>query len=155
MPLPAPPLRDVPIVLVNLTESRMTWKKDIQIPQCITMYHILILNPMLLAIVKHLLIPLVSLIPPILDDLHLALAAQSMEDTDVICIADADPMHFTCILQRHQHTPRLEGVFDSFEWGVEDVAVEVCRAEVGERLLERRFDLFCDWIPGVVWERLV
>lgn len=109
-----------------------------------SIYHVLILNPMLLAIVKHLPIPLVSLIPPVLDDLHLARAAQSVKDTDVICIADADPMHFACVLQRHQHAPRLEGVFDGFERGVEDVAVEVRRAEVGERLLERRFDLFCD-----------
>lgn len=38
---------------------------------------------------------------------------------------------------------------------MKNVAVKVCRAEVGEGLLERRFDLFLNWICRVVGEGFV
>jgi hypothetical protein len=78
--------------------------------------NILILNLVLPAVIQNLLIPLVALVPPVLHNLDLPLAAQGMQHTDVISVADADQPNFTFILEGNQSSPRLQRMFKSSKW---------------------------------------
>lgn len=56
---------------------------------------------MVLAVLEHILIPLVAFIPSILHDLNSSFLAKRLEDLDVVRIAYADESYLPFILERY------------------------------------------------------
>lgn len=81
----------------------------------------LVLNVVYHAILIHVLVPTVPLVPSILDNVHLALFHERFENRDVVRVADADHPGFALVAERDQHAPRLQGLWEGGERGMEDV----------------------------------
>ena len=117
---------------------------------------LLVLNTMFPAIGKHLRIPAIPLEPSVLDDLYTASAMllQSFQHLNLICVADADVLDLARVLQRYEHLPRSERTCQRIKGRVEDVAVDVRRPEVLQRVIEGVADLGLQLRVGVVRYRL-
>ena len=103
--------------------------------------HALIHGPGFLTIIKDFLVPVITLVPPILDHLDLPRLAQRLKNPDVVSVGNTYQADLALVLQLHQRMPGFEGLLDCGQRGVKEVAVEIGRVQVGERLLEGALDL--------------
>lgn len=121
----------------------------------IDVYDPLVLDLMLPTVIEDASVPLIAFVPSVLHDLHLSLVTQGMNDSNVIDVTDANLANLSFVLQRHQSTPRFEGVFHSLQWRMEEIAVQIGRFQVFEGFLQRAFNLFLHGVARVVWQRFV
>lgn len=98
---------------------------------------------MLPTVLPHGLIPPITLKPPILHNLHPppALALERLKHVDIVCVAHADELDLPRVLQRNERLPRRDGALERLERGVQDVAIDVRRTQVLERVCEGVLDL--------------
>lgn len=114
----------------------------------------LVFDPMSFTVSPHVRIPHVSLIPPILHDLHLSQLSQNSENARVINIADANLAYGACILSGYECTPSLQGSLQGPQRRMKQVRVDIRRAKVAQGLLQRRCNLVLDRSLEAVGNRL-
>lgn len=116
----------------------------------------LVLHLMLATIRQHLPIPPIPLEPSILHDLHSpsALTLERYQHADVVRVADADEAYLAGVLESDERLPRRDGALERVERRVQDVAVQVRRAQVLKRVRERVLDLRLKAIAWVIGDWL-
>jgi hypothetical protein len=110
----------------------------------------LVLDPIVDAITMNGFVPIVTFVPPVLDNVGSSLGTERFECTDVVGIADPDQSDFPLILETHQRAPCLKSKGECAKRRVKDVAIEIRRVQVGEGGLQGLGDLLRDRGSGVV-----
>lgn len=107
-----------------------------------------------LAVLVHFPIPVVSLVPAVLDDLDTSLAVDGVEGGDVVHVAYADHVDGAGVLGSHKGAPCSERVGERGQRAVQQVCIEVVRAQVVQGFGERCADLLGDRRSWVIWQGL-
>ena len=116
----------------------------------------LIQDAVLFAPLAHRAVPPVLLVPPVLHNIHAHTrpVLEELQHALIVHIANPNALHPALILKFNQRLPREERRVEVAERRVEEIRIEVRRAEVLEGGLDGRLDLCGDVGIGVVGKGL-